>query len=213
MNATNKKQTSNKTASNKTVNVPAKVIAPANKPVLTPEQKQAAKAAAAEKHYQTQLAALIAAGIPQDVAEKALAALKPVHVAKAGNVTVTEIEEMIIKMIISRAKMYNGAQSTATEYTIEPVVHQQFSSFYNIQAKIAEKISYFKPNASKTGKACLTDDKTCQKIIEDGYLSLIDNLMHAIPADVYDSRVMTLTGGKADNPAADVPADEQTVEI
>jgi hypothetical protein len=158
--------------------------------VLTPEQKAAAKAAAAEKHYQTQLAALIAAGIPEETAKQALLALKPVRVAGAGNAKVTEIEEAILKAIISRAKAYNDAESKATAYTIEPVTHELVSTFETISAKIAEKVSYFKPNATKTGKTCLTADETAVKHIIAGYSSLIIDLYKQLPENVRSAAIV-----------------------
>ena len=48
------------------------------KTAMTAEEKQAAKAAAAQKHYEEQLNALLALNIPQAQAEQILIALKPI---------------------------------------------------------------------------------------------------------------------------------------
>ncbi|PKP53870.1 MAG: hypothetical protein CVT92_02745 [Bacteroidetes bacterium HGW-Bacteroidetes-1] len=192
MTKQNNKPASNKTA--QTSNVPAKAKA-ANEQAMTSEQKQAAKAAAAEKHYQTQLAALIAAGIPQDVAEKALAALKPVHVARTGNesIKINAFQHALLKDVVSACKVYRNAtgdivperikQGTKTvpnpeavSYSVEPFKTDDFNSLADIASKVQDVVSWFKPNSSKTGKACTTDNTQAEKIINEMYKAVALNI-------------------------------------
>lgn len=180
MNAT----TNKKPAMTLSIKVPVKnVPATDNKPVLTAEQKAALKAEQAQKHYDMQLAALLAAGIPQETAEKALLALKPVKQPGRGeNVKVNDFEEAIIKAVMTACK----EAVSDKEYKIVPINPPVCSSNADILSKIKEKVSYFKPNASKTGKACTTPDSTAALRIHEGYIALVRGLFNALPGATAD---------------------------
>ena len=183
----------------------------------------------------TEAQALTAISLQREAVTKAVAdatAKKPAAKAEK-TVVLNEIQHGLLKDIVARCKVYTDAQGTpcdekikdktgklinnpaCTQYSVDVFDIGNMNNFGDIESKIADIVSWFKPNASKTGKACTTPAAEAASIIREMYISAVAEMYDRLPADAvqFDAPV----DAPIDAPAApvdapiDAPADVKAV--
>jgi len=110
------------------------------------------------------------------------------------------IQHSLLKQVVDSCKVYRDASGTpvpervqdasgktvqnadAVSYTIEKPVESAFNPLSDIESKIADVVSWFRPNAKKTGKACTTEAVQAETVISDVYKAVISALYKAAEA-------------------------------
>lgn len=116
-------------------------------------------------------------------------------------VVLNEIQHALLKDIVARCKVYVDATGTPCEekikdetgklvnnpnctgYRVEVFETDNMNGFGDIESKIADIVSWFAPNAKKTGKVCTTAADEAASIIREMYISAVAEMYSRLPVD------------------------------